>query len=181
MKWMGGKFNSRWFLVQKHTGIPIPKILDWNDDATNKIGSEYIIMECAPGIPLQQQWTRMSGDQKVRCIDAIYSKLREMVDIEFPAYGSLYFSGALPDTFPRVPLNDEYCIGPHCGSRYWNLQESGGYQQCANSRGPCQSCFRHWSTTYKLMIIFRDDTSRVLRRSYGCWLCENPEQYQRFR
>ncbi|KAJ5629939.1 hypothetical protein N7528_003596 [Penicillium herquei] len=36
--------------LETNTSIPVPKILAWNDDATNDIGSEYIIMECMPGI-----------------------------------------------------------------------------------------------------------------------------------
>lgn len=73
------------------SSIPIPKILDWSNDASNAIGSEYIIMEHAVGIQLHQKWPTMAGDQQIRCIDAIYRKVKEMVDIKFPAYGSLYF------------------------------------------------------------------------------------------
>jgi aminoglycoside phosphotransferase (APT) family kinase protein len=36
--------------LQAKTSIPIPKILDRSNDATNTIGSEYIIMDHAPGI-----------------------------------------------------------------------------------------------------------------------------------
>ncbi|KAJ5826908.1 hypothetical protein N7447_003671 [Penicillium robsamsonii] len=36
----------------RNTSIPIPEILDWSDDAVNIVGSEYIIMEHAAGIPL---------------------------------------------------------------------------------------------------------------------------------
>ncbi|KAI2794253.1 hypothetical protein POX_a00845 [Penicillium oxalicum] len=36
--------------LQQKTSIPIPKILDWSDDAVNSIGSEYIIMDHAAGI-----------------------------------------------------------------------------------------------------------------------------------
>lgn len=38
---------ARWsltlFLVQSSTTVPTPKILDWSDDPSNAIGSEYII------------------------------------------------------------------------------------------------------------------------------------------
>jgi hypothetical protein len=81
-------------LVQTNTNIPIPEILDWSDDASNAIGSEYIIMEHAAGVPLHQKWPTMANDQQVRCINAIYQMLKEMVDITFPAYGSLYFTDA---------------------------------------------------------------------------------------
>ncbi|KAJ5709857.1 hypothetical protein N7493_009449, partial [Penicillium malachiteum] len=50
--------------LQRNTSIPIPKILDWSDDATNCIGSEYTVMEHVAGIQLHQKWPYMSGDQK---------------------------------------------------------------------------------------------------------------------
>lgn len=33
----------------------------------------------------------MTGEQQIRCIEAIYQKVKEMVDIKFSVYGSLYF------------------------------------------------------------------------------------------
>lgn len=63
-------------LVQINTSIPIPEILDWSDDASNTIGSEYIIMEYAGGVPLHQRWPTMAGDQQIRCINNIYQTLK---------------------------------------------------------------------------------------------------------
>jgi hypothetical protein len=125
--------------VQSNTSIPIPKILDWSDDAANSVGSEYIIMEHAAGVQLQQKWPYMSGGQKVRCIDAIYRKLREMTDINFPAYGSLYFSTASLGSFSRLPLNGGFCLGPHCGTIYWDCGERRYYQHTIPNQGPCES------------------------------------------
>lgn len=125
--------------VQRNTSIPIPKILDWSDDAANSVGSEYIIMEHAAGIQLQQKWPYMSGDQKVGCIDAIYKKLREMADINFPAYGSLYFSTAPLGSFTRLPLDGGFCLGPHCGTRYWDCGDRRYYQHTVPNQGPCES------------------------------------------
>lgn len=73
-------------------------------------------MEHVAGIQLHQKWPHMSGDQKVRCIDAIYEKLKEVADIDFPAYGSLYFSSSLFDSSFTLPLEDYFCIGPHYGA-----------------------------------------------------------------
>lgn len=99
--------------VQRNTSIPIPKVLDWSDDAVNSVGSEYIITEHAAGIQLQQKWPYMLGDQKVGFIDAIYKKLREMADINFPADKFIFFhrsnglflqSTARWQLLPRAPL-----------------------------------------------------------------------------
>ncbi|GKZ32037.1 hypothetical protein AbraIFM66950_001126 [Aspergillus brasiliensis] len=64
----------------------------WNDDATsieNAIGSEFIIMEHAAGVQLHNQWHGMTDKQRVKCIDAIYRKLKEVVDLQFPCFGSM--------------------------------------------------------------------------------------------
>ena len=37
--------------------------------------------------------------------------------MDFPMYGSIYFANTL--THPTHALDDEFCIGPHCGERYW--------------------------------------------------------------
>jgi hypothetical protein len=126
--------------VQTNTRIPIPKVLDWSDDARNSIGSEYIIMDHAPGVQLQHKWPYMSGDQKVRCIDAIRRKLRELADINFPVYGSIYFSTTLLGTSSNVPLERGFCVGPHCGTRYLGCGDDHRYYQRTDpNQGPCES------------------------------------------
>ena len=127
-------------LVQTNTNIPIPEILDWSDDASNAIGSEYIIMEHAAGVPLHQKWPTMANDQQVRCINAIYQTLKEMVDITFPAYGSLYFTDAPLKSASKQTLNKGFCIGPHCGAIYWdcNVGESRYYHNTKPNQGPCK-------------------------------------------
>ncbi|PWY87070.1 hypothetical protein BO94DRAFT_596146 [Aspergillus sclerotioniger CBS 115572] len=127
--------------LQANTTIPIPRILDWSYDAAsteNTIGSEYIIMEHAPGIQLHKRWETMPGDQRVTCIDAIYRKMKEVVDLQFPAFGSLYFrnSRLCPDN--NHALDEEFCIGSHCGTRYWNCEAGGNRSPGTMSlnRGP---------------------------------------------
>jgi hypothetical protein len=104
--------------VQANTGIPIPQILDWNDDASGAIGSEYIIMEHASGIPLHEKWPTMDVSKQIRCIEVICQKLKEIVDLTFPAYGSLYFAKTVNLPTSKLPLSQEFCIGPHCGAMY---------------------------------------------------------------
>lgn len=78
-------------------------------------------MEHASGVPLHYQWHKMAGDQQVRCINAIYRAMEEVVDLEFPAHGSIYFDDTLDsvDSVGKQSLGDGFCIGPHCGTRYW--------------------------------------------------------------
>ena len=82
----------------------------------------------------------MAGDQHVRCIDAIYQKMKEAVDLQFPAFGSLYFTNSGLCLDNKHALDEEFCIGSHCGTRYWNCEVGGnGYSKTTNiNRGPCE-------------------------------------------
>ncbi|KAB8069206.1 kinase-like domain-containing protein [Aspergillus leporis] len=127
--------------LQTKTTIPIPRILDWCCDATsidNSIGSEYIIMEHAAGVQLHKKWQEMAGDQRVRCIDAIYQKAKEVVDLQFPCFGSLYLADSPVSPDNKQTLDEEFCIGPHCGTRYWEcgVGEDGYYHNTKPNRGP---------------------------------------------
>ncbi|KAF1960178.1 hypothetical protein CC80DRAFT_465850 [Byssothecium circinans] len=124
--------------LQAKTSMPIPKILDWSDDASNAIGSEYIIMEHALGIPLHQKWPTMDGSDQVWCIEALCRKLKEVVDLQFPGYGSLYFADTTYITASKLPLDQEFCIGPHCGSMYWNcnVKQPKYYHEVGPNQGP---------------------------------------------
>ncbi|KAH6611660.1 kinase-like domain-containing protein [Boeremia exigua] len=107
--------------LQRKTSIPIPKILEWSDDASNTIGSEYIIMEHAPGISLHEKWPTMSLHDQIQCIQAIIQKLEEVVDLDFQAYGSLCFADISYIAASKLlPLDQEFTIGPHCGARFWD-------------------------------------------------------------
>ncbi len=127
-------------IVQAKTSIPIPRILDWCDDASNSIGTEYIIMEYADGVQLQQMWPNMAGDQKIRCIKAIYQKIKEIANVEFPAYGSLYHANAGLSLTAKIPLDQDFCVGPHCGGMYWDCNpiEPRYYQNTRPNHGPCK-------------------------------------------
>ena len=127
--------------MRKKTSVPIPKILDWSDDPSNAIGSEYIIMEHAPGVSLQDKWPHMDVSDQTKCIKSIFDKLKEVNDLAFTVYGSLYFAGTayLP---PSQPSSDpQFCIGPHFGTRYWNCNagQPRFYHDAAPNQGPCKS------------------------------------------
>lgn len=133
--------------VQCHTRIPIPKILDWSDDPTNPIGAAYIIMEHVEGVLLQEVWGDMPTDQKIKCIGAICTTILPISELDFPAYGSLYFADAAfvgADSKQILDNDSRYCIGPHCrGSTYWNCNvgEPRYYAFKEPNRGPCKMAF----------------------------------------
>ncbi|KAF2489925.1 hypothetical protein BU16DRAFT_553217 [Lophium mytilinum] len=125
--------------LQINTSIPIPKIIDWNDNAATPIGTEYILMEHAAGVQLHQRWPTMTSEQQVRCISDIYQKMKDTAAIKFPVYGSLYMENSLPSSASQHVLEDpSFCIGPHCGPMYWDCEvgESRHYHNTAPNRGP---------------------------------------------
>ncbi|EEH22903.2 hypothetical protein PABG_05114 [Paracoccidioides brasiliensis Pb03] len=127
--------------LQHHLKIPIPTILDWCDDPSNPIGSAYIIMEHAGGISLYQMWPKMSFSQRMNCIRSISTGIMKMSELNFPGYGSLYFTDAVfldADLKQKLDGDCKYCIGPNCRNTYWdcNVGEPRNYALKGPNRGP---------------------------------------------
>ncbi|KAI9838643.1 MAG: hypothetical protein M1819_004957 [Sarea resinae] len=63
-----------------------------------------------------------------------------MAALSFPAYGSLYFADAPIDPGLKIFFDEEYCIGPHCGSVFSNCNpgEPDLYGGPSPNRGPCK-------------------------------------------
>lgn len=122
--------------------MSIPKILDWSDDRSNTVGSEYIITEHASGINLHQKWLEMSVQQQIKCIRAICKNFKQVAAIEAPAYGSLYLADGPLHPSSTLPFTEDFVIGPHCGIKYWdcNVGEERRYDMVEPNRGPCELC-----------------------------------------
>ncbi|KAI4287425.1 MAG: hypothetical protein L6R35_003318 [Caloplaca aegaea] len=95
-------------------------------------------MEHAVGVQLHQKWPTMSGEQQIACVQAISTNIQQIAAIKFPAYGSLYFAEIPIDSTSKVPLAQGFCVGPHCGTRYWdcNIGEARYYVLIKPNRGP---------------------------------------------
>ncbi|PGH11553.1 hypothetical protein AJ79_04811 [Helicocarpus griseus UAMH5409] len=63
-----------------------------------------------------------------------------MSKLDFPAYGSLYFSDApsLKSNYPTYRVDEKYCIGPSCGVIYWDcdIGHPKYYYYAKPNRGP---------------------------------------------
>lgn len=125
------------YLVQQKTTVPIPRLLDWSADPSNAIGSEYTISEHAAGTNLHFRWPDMTDYQRIECMENIYQRLKDVVEMEFPAYGSIYFA----DTrlaFATYNIDDTFVVGPHCSQGYWNCgSTSFHYHHSQANQGPC--------------------------------------------
>ncbi|KAE8326939.1 kinase-like domain-containing protein [Aspergillus sergii] len=122
------------------TSIPIPKGLTWSDDPSNPVRSEYIIQEHVEGVQLHGTWPSMSTHQHMLCTKAISFLIKEMAALDFPAFGSLYFSDSPIDQSKKIPLQDErFCIGPSCSPIFWNTSpgEMELYGGPSVDCGPC--------------------------------------------
>ncbi|KAF7935402.1 uncharacterized protein EAE97_008309 [Botrytis byssoidea] len=111
-------------VIKSHTTIPVPHILAWSDDASNPIGSEYIIMRHVTGVPLRERWLTMAGSQYTRCVQSACMTMKQLAALEFPAYGSICFENAPFDSTLKIPLKEGFCIGPHCSTTYWDRKSS---------------------------------------------------------
>lgn len=114
--------------LRAKTTIPIPRIRDWSDD-TSRIGCEYIIMEHAQGIQLHAVWPKMNTHQHMLCIKALTKIIQQMTQLEFPAYGSIYFVNTSLES----------------GTRFWDCDPSlpRSYNRNPPNRGPCKPHFDH--------------------------------------
>ncbi|KAI1126050.1 kinase-like domain-containing protein [Nemania abortiva] len=127
--------------LRKNTSIPVPNVLDWSDNPNNPIGTEYIIMDHVPGVQLRRIWPEMTTHQHMLCVKNLTKLVKQMNDMEFPAYGSIFFCDGPIDTASYVQLTDEFCIGPSCDSRYWPCipGDQRFYTRKPPNRGPWNS------------------------------------------
>lgn len=125
--------------VQKWTNIPIPDVLDWSGDASNMLGSEYIIMNHAGGVKLHQKWADIPAHERIKCIGAIYETLKDLAKLKFPAYGSLYFTDEMMGQSSIELQDSAFCIGPSSRSRYWDYTDPQYFERVLPNRGPCKS------------------------------------------
>jgi hypothetical protein len=138
--------------VRSFTKIPVPKVLDWSDDETS-ISTEYIIMQHAAGVQLHEKWTSMNPHQHMLCVKKVALTMTEMAKLPFPMYGSLYFADAPIDPSLKSDFVEGFCIGPHCGTQYWdcNTGEARFYSERPPNRGPCKllHCYQVCITLYQ--------------------------------
>ncbi|KAJ5215294.1 uncharacterized protein N7498_001701 [Penicillium cinerascens] len=118
--------------VRTHTTIPVPKVLAWSADSTNPVGAEYIVMERVPGVQIFKKWNEMGESNRISIIKRLTQWERELAEIRFPAFGSLYHKSSLSGSLGEhelISLDQSvdpeglFCIGPSCDSA-WSMQHS---------------------------------------------------------
>ncbi|KAI9672562.1 MAG: Phosphotransferase enzyme [Caeruleum heppii] len=126
-------------------GLPVPAVYAWSCDASKSpIGSEFILMEKAPGVGLDNTWFDLTTKQRYNLLRT-YSELEvKLFDIPFGSIGSVYFKEDvpshlqkdlyLPDTIDEAGDSQRYCMGPIVDTLFWN----GRRAEMDLDRGPWQ-------------------------------------------
>lgn len=109
------------------------------------------IYNYASVVQLHQEWPSTNTHQRMWCVKSLVASIKEVVNISFPAYESLYFTDAPIDSISRIDLVEGFfCIGPHCGAPAWswNPLELPSCDERMSNRGPCRSI-----TTYQFIPL----------------------------
>lgn len=124
-------------------GIPVPRVYAWSSDSENEVGSEYIIMEKAPGKPLEKCWFSLTPKERVNLVTSYVEVERKLFSIHFGAYGSLHFRDSLSrhlqadlyasDVEDVDGDSRRFCIGPAADYMFWR-EKRADFEM---NRGPC--------------------------------------------
>ncbi len=129
--------------MSSHTTISVPEVLAWNADSSNPVGAEYIIMEKAPGVQLFKVWNDITETDRLELIKRLTQLERQLTDIRFPAYGSLYFRHSISKASEQISRDSSedprglFCVGPACGPAWTECASPGDLQPDIDA-GPCK-------------------------------------------
>ncbi|KAE8322473.1 hypothetical protein BDV39DRAFT_196688 [Aspergillus sergii] len=114
------------FPLRAHSAVPVPNVIAWNSDASNPIGSEYILMEKARSRQLVDVWGDMDQLQRFKLIKKLARLEGQLASLEFPVM----------EICEWITINDEYVLGPAYNESWFPQCENG------NHSGPCSSSGR---------------------------------------
>ncbi|KAL3428980.1 kinase-like domain-containing protein [Aspergillus tetrazonus] len=116
--------------------IPTPKVFAWSADACNPVRSEYIIMEEAAGVKLDDIWDDLSLEQRITVMKDLISLEKKMASISFNSYGNLYYAsetipgasaaevvGDVPADVKNIVMR-RFAVGPVAERAYWRKERA---------------------------------------------------------
>lgn len=112
-------------------GIPVPRILAWEESSLNDVKSAYIIMEKARGVSLQSLWPDMDFDARCSVVSSLAKIEGEFTAHALPSGGSLYFNKSSASHHSRA--NPEFTVGPSTDRHFWRRER----RTMDLPRGPC--------------------------------------------
>ncbi|KAF1842081.1 kinase-like protein [Cucurbitaria berberidis CBS 394.84] len=113
-------------------GIPVPEVYDYSATADNPVGTEYVLMEKAPGICLASRWEHLQDLEIRRLAHSFVELEQKLFKVPFSATGSLYFKKDIASSL-QAPLYTEehareanqFCIGPIADYMFWYGRRAG--------------------------------------------------------
>ncbi|KAE8143675.1 kinase-like domain-containing protein [Aspergillus pseudotamarii] len=116
--------------------VPTPQVFAWNAHRNNPVGSEFIIMEEAPGVKLEDIWSDLDLEKKVAIMKDLVALEKKMLSVSSNRYGSLYYAsenipgavaaevvGDVP-TEVRHTVMHRFAIGPVAERDFWNKERA---------------------------------------------------------
>ncbi|KAL4950541.1 kinase-like domain-containing protein [Aspergillus filifer] len=122
--------------------VPVPKVLAWSSRSgpTSPVGSDYIVMEHAPGTQLAFVWPDMEDKCNKQTIEDIVDIQHKLISVRFShldSYGCLYFSEDAPPVSHPAMLSgddlshafkknvaDKFSIRPMVNAKFWNKERA---------------------------------------------------------
>ena len=124
-------------------GIPVPEVYGYSARKDNEAGTEFIFTEFMEGKNVAEVLDELGERDVIGILKQVVDLEKRMMEINFPAGGSLYFAEDLENVPGRVsgpikgiPLEDkQFCLGPETSYPLW----FGRRSQLDVDRGPCMS------------------------------------------
>jgi hypothetical protein len=123
----------------KAIGFPVPTVFSYSCCEENDVGSEYILMERAEGIPLSSVWAKMGRKRRGQVVTQLIELDAKLLALNLSGYGSIYMNGDLPES-SVIPLSTDpslcnYRLGPSVERSWWAEER----KTMAIGRGPCKT------------------------------------------
>jgi hypothetical protein len=120
-------------------GIPVPTVFSYSCSADSDIGSEFILMERAKGVPLLSVWGEMGRKRRGQVMTQLIEIDAKLLALNLSGYGSIYLKRDLPES-SCIPLSpdpsfSQYCLGPSVERSWWEDER----KSMPINRGPCKS------------------------------------------
>jgi aminoglycoside phosphotransferase (APT) family kinase protein len=75
--------------VEKHTTVPVPRVIEYSAESKGVVGSPYIVMSKAEGVPLFTLWDDMEDERRTVLLKQVVDILLELSLHRFDKIGSL--------------------------------------------------------------------------------------------
>ncbi|KAF9243407.1 kinase-like domain-containing protein [Melanogaster broomeanus] len=164
--------------LRRRLAFPIPRVLAWSSrvDST-EVGAEFMLMEKASGSRLADAWLDISRHQRGKFARTLGQFERQLLQLDFTHYGSLYYKRDVPARLraptlleglpPDDELNSMFCIGPIAHRDFWEAER----MTMDTDRGPWRTAEdymtavarreQEWISRFGT-AHFLDDPNRVL-------------------